>query len=36
MSHGAFMGAGAYTAGILAKMGWPFYVALSAAGLTVP
>ncbi|MBI5523403.1 MAG: branched-chain amino acid ABC transporter permease [Desulfarculus sp.] len=33
LGHGAFMGVGAYTAGILAKMGWPFFVALPAAGV---
>ncbi|MFH1033712.1 MAG: branched-chain amino acid ABC transporter permease [Pseudomonadota bacterium] len=33
LGHGAFMGVGAYTAGILANMGWPFYLALPAAGL---
>ncbi len=33
LGHGAFMGVGAYTAGILAKMGLPFYLALPAAGI---
>ena len=33
LGHGAFMGVGAYTAGILAKMGWPFFLALPAAGV---
>lgn len=33
LGHGAFMGVGAYTAGILANLGWPFYLALPAAGL---
>jgi branched-chain amino acid transport system permease protein len=33
LGHGAFMGVGAYTAGILANLGWPFWLALPAAGL---
>jgi len=34
LGHGAFMGVGAYTAGILAvKLGWPFWACLPAAGL---
>jgi len=33
LGHGAFMGVGAYTAGILANMGVPFWAALPAAGL---
>jgi branched-chain amino acid transport system permease protein len=33
LGHGAFMGVGAYTAGILANLGWPFFLALPAAGL---
>jgi branched-chain amino acid transport system permease protein len=33
LGHGAFMGVGAYTAGILANMGWPFWLALPFAGL---
>jgi branched-chain amino acid transport system permease protein len=34
LGHGAFMGVGAYTAGILAtRLGWPFYLTLPAAGL---
>ena len=33
LGHGAFMGVGAYTACILAKMGLPFYLALPAAGI---
>ncbi|MCA1990355.1 MAG: branched-chain amino acid ABC transporter permease, partial [Desulfarculus sp.] len=33
LGHGAFMGVGAYTAGILANHGWPFFLALPAAGL---
>lgn len=32
LGHGAFMGVGAYTAGILANMGWPFWLALPMAG----
>lgn len=32
LGHGAFMGVGAYTAGILANMGVPFWAALPAAG----
>jgi branched-chain amino acid transport system permease protein len=33
LGHGAFMGVGAYTAGILANAGWPFWLALPMAGL---
>ncbi|KIX12390.1 branched-chain amino acid ABC transporter permease [Dethiosulfatarculus sandiegensis] len=33
LGHGAFMGVGAYTAGILANMGWPFWLCLPMAGL---
>ncbi|MEW6264646.1 MAG: branched-chain amino acid ABC transporter permease [Thermodesulfobacteriota bacterium] len=34
LGHGAFMGVGAYTAGILAvRLHWPFYMTLPAAGL---
>ncbi|MFH1033210.1 MAG: branched-chain amino acid ABC transporter permease [Pseudomonadota bacterium] len=33
LGHGAFMGVGAYTAGILANAGWPFWLALPVAGL---
>ncbi|MCB2189412.1 MAG: branched-chain amino acid ABC transporter permease [Deltaproteobacteria bacterium] len=33
LGHGAFMGVGAYTAGILANAGVPFYLALPAAGV---
>ena len=33
LGHGAFMGVGAYTAGILANLGVPFWLALPAAGL---
>ncbi len=33
LGHGAFMGVGAYTAGILANAGWPFWLALPAGGL---
>ena len=34
LGHGAFMGVGAFTAGILAvRFGWPFYVTLPLAGL---
>lgn len=33
LGHGAFMGVGAYTAGILANAGWPFWLALPAAGM---
>jgi branched-chain amino acid transport system permease protein len=33
LGHGAFMGVGAYTVGILANLGWPFWLALPAAGL---
>ncbi len=32
LGHGAFMGVGAYTAGILANMGWPLWATLPAAG----
>jgi branched-chain amino acid transport system permease protein len=34
LGHGAFMGVGAYTSGILfMKAGWPFWLSLPAAGL---
>lgn len=33
LGHGAFMGVGAYTAGILANLGLPFWACLPAAGL---
>ncbi len=33
LGHGAFMGVGAYTAGILANLGLPFWLCLPAAGL---
>ncbi|MCF8031728.1 MAG: branched-chain amino acid ABC transporter permease [Desulfarculaceae bacterium] len=33
LGHGAFMGVGAYTAGILANLGWPFWICLPAAGV---
>jgi branched-chain amino acid transport system permease protein len=33
LGHGAFMGVGAYTAGILANMGVPFWLCLPAAGV---
>ena len=34
LGHGAFMGVGAYTSGILfMKVGWPFWLSLPAAGL---
>ncbi|MFH1091160.1 MAG: branched-chain amino acid ABC transporter permease [Pseudomonadota bacterium] len=34
LGHGAFMGVGAYTAGILAaRLGWPVWLTLPAAGL---
>ncbi len=33
LGHGAFMGVGAYTAGILANMGVPFWICLPVAGL---
>ncbi len=33
LGHGAFMGVGAYTAGILANLGWPFWLTLPAAGI---
>jgi branched-chain amino acid transport system permease protein len=34
LGHGAFMGVGAYTAGILAvRLGWPIWVTLPCAGL---
>ncbi len=33
LGHGAFMGVGAYTAGILANLGVPFWAALPAAGV---
>ena len=33
LGHGAFMGVGAYTAGILANLGVPLWAALPAAGL---
>ena len=33
LGHGAFMGVGAYTSGILfMKAGWPFWLSLPAAG----
>ncbi len=33
LGHGAFMGVGAYTTGILANAGWPFWLALPAGGV---
>jgi len=33
LGHGAFMGVGAYTAGILANMGVPFWLCLPSAGI---